>query len=100
MVATWPSRSYRTVPVTVSTVRAMQPLRWGILSTGAIAHRFASELRESDTGELVAVGSRAKETALVFADSVGITRAHSSYEELLADPEVDAVYVATPHPMH
>ena len=79
-------------------------LRWGILSTGNIAHAFAEHLPKSRTGALVAVGSRTEESARAFAeefrDAHGDVRAHGSYEALLADPEVDAVYLATPHPQH
>ncbi|CAM2870196.1 aldo/keto reductase [Rariglobus hedericola] len=76
------------------------PLRWGILSTGRIAGVFAQGVALSASGRVVAVGSRSLESAQKFAAAQGIARAHGSYEELLADPEVDAVYVATPHPQH
>ncbi len=75
-------------------------LRWGILGTGLIAKRFAKGVKASDTGELVAVGSRSRSTAESFAKEFEIPRAYASYEELLADSGVDAVYVSTPHPMH
>lgn len=75
-------------------------LRWGILGTGAIARRFAEELPHSRTGRLVAVGSRSPEAAADFAAKFPGIRAHASYEALLADPEVEAVYVSTPHPLH
>ncbi|MGO8705099.1 MAG: aldo/keto reductase [Candidatus Brocadiia bacterium] len=75
-------------------------LAWGILGTGAIARTFAKAVAESEAGRLVAVGSRSKETAEAFAAQFGIPRRHASYEELLADPQVQAVYIATPHPMH
>ncbi|MFT3829792.1 MAG: Gfo/Idh/MocA family oxidoreductase [Opitutaceae bacterium] len=75
------------------------PLRWGILGTGMIAHKFAEALRETPSGQLVAVGSRARETAARFAGEVGAGRA-VDYAELIADAEVEAVYVATPHPAH
>lgn len=75
-------------------------LSWGILGTGSIARKFASELPHSQTGALVAVGSRTPESAAKFAaDHPGI-RAHGSYEALLADPAVQAVYISTPHPQH
>ncbi|MFZ4682793.1 MAG: aldo/keto reductase [Terrimicrobiaceae bacterium] len=75
-------------------------LSWGILGTGSIARKFASELPHSQTGSLVAVGSRTAESAAKFAaDHPGI-RAHASYEALLADPGVQAVYISTPHPQH
>lgn len=76
------------------------PLRWGILSTGRIAGVFAQGVAASKTGRVTAVGSRTLESARVFAAAHGVGRAHGSYEALLADPEVDAVYVATPHPQH
>jgi predicted dehydrogenase len=75
-------------------------VRWGILGTGGIAGSFASDLRLTDSGVAVAVGSRSQAAAGRFADSYGIERRHASYEALVADPDVDVVYVATPHPMH
>jgi len=77
-------------------------LRWGILSTGRIAGVFAKGVAESKTGRLVAVGSRTEASAARFAGEHGIApeHAHGSYEALLADPEVEAVYIATPHPEH
>jgi predicted dehydrogenase len=71
-------------------------LRWGIIGTGGIAHSFARDLEHTDSGTVVAVGSRRLETAEAF----GIGRSHGSYEALVSDPEVDVVYVATPHPFH
>ena len=76
------------------------PLRWGILSTGRIAHTFAKAVQASASGRLVAVGSRGRESAERFATEFGGLRAHGGYAELLADPEVEAVYIATPHPQH
>ncbi len=76
------------------------PVRWGILGTGGIAGAFAADLRLTDSGEVVAVGSRSQASADRFADEFGIVRRHGSYEALVADPEVDVVYVASPHPMH
>lgn len=80
----------------------VSPLRWGILSTGRIAGTFARGVRESKTGRVVAVGSRDAAGAARFAAEHGIepAHAHGSYAGLLADPEVEAVYIATPHPMH
>ncbi|WBB66184.1 Gfo/Idh/MocA family oxidoreductase [Micromonospora sp. WMMD812] len=74
--------------------------RWGILATGHIAGRFAEDLRLAPGAELVAVGSRTLETAKRFADRHGAARAYGSWAELAADPEVDVVYVATPHAAH
>jgi predicted dehydrogenase len=77
-----------------------EPLRWGLIGTGWIADRFAADLAFTDTGRAVAVGSRRIETANRFADRFDIPNRYASYEALVADPEVDVVYVATPHPMH
>ena len=76
------------------------PVRWGILGTGGIASAFADDLRLTDSGVAVAVGSRSQGSADRFADQFGIASRHGSYEALVADPDVDVVYVATPHPMH
>ncbi len=76
------------------------PLRWGLLGTGKIARTFARAVLETESGVLAAAGSRALETAAAFAAQFGIPRAHGSYEALLADPEVDAIYISTPHSMH
>ncbi|GAA1945444.1 Gfo/Idh/MocA family oxidoreductase [Nocardioides panacihumi] len=75
------------------------PVRWGILATGKIAHTFARDLRLTPGAELVAVGSRRLASAEAFAAEHG-GRAHGSYEDLVADPEVDVVYIATPHSFH
>lgn len=78
----------------------VQPIRWGILGPGGIAHKFVTGLQELEGAELAAVGSRTKEKAEAFAGEYGFARAHGSYEELAHDPEVDIIYVATPHPAH
>jgi len=75
-------------------------VNWGILATGGIARAFARGVARSKTGKVVAVGSRSAEGAQKFAREFGIARAHGSYEALLADSEVEAVYIATPHPQH
>ena len=74
-------------------------LNWGIIGTGTIARRFALGLAESETGKLVAVGSRSLESAKKFTSEFPAD-AHGSYEALLADPQIQAVYVSTPHPLH
>lgn len=74
-------------------------LRWGILGPGSIARQFAEGLPTSKTGELVAVGSRTLSRAEEFCAKHG-GKAYGSYEEVLADPNVDAVYIATPHHLH
>lgn len=76
------------------------PLNWGILATGAIAHKFVTDLHASGAGKAVACGSRTIEGARAFAAAHGIAKAYGSYGELARDPEVEAVYVATPHPFH
>ena len=75
------------------------PLRWGILGTGNIAGKFAAQLPQSPRAELAAVGSRSAESARRFAGEFA-GAAHRSYEGLLADPAVDAVYVSLPNALH
>jgi predicted dehydrogenase len=77
-----------------------EPLRWGLIGTGWIADSFAADLACTESGRVVAVGSRRTESADRFADRFEIPNRHGSYEALVADPEVDVVYVATPHPLH
>lgn len=77
-----------------------RPVRWGILSTGAIAATFTEDLARSPDAEVVAVGSRTEAAAKAFADRYGIPRAYGSWPELAADDDVDVVYVATPHSAH
>ena len=79
---------------------ADNPVRWGILGTGGIARTFATDLRRTDSGVVIAVGSRSQGSADRFADKFSIPNRHASYESLVADPDVDVIYVATPHPMH
>ena len=78
----------------------MSKVRWGILSTGRIAQQFAQDLAHVGNGELVAVAARTHDAALAFAARYRIPRAHDGYAALFADPDVDAVYVATPHTLH
>ncbi|MFJ8113644.1 Gfo/Idh/MocA family protein [Streptomyces sp. NPDC096132] len=90
-----------TDPTPQAPVAASRPVRWGILATGAIAHTFAEDLQLiPDDAELVAVGSRSVESARRFADRHGVARAHGTWHALAADPDVDVVYVATPHAAH
>ncbi len=77
-----------------------QKLQWGLIATGAIAHAFAKGLKESQTGALFAVGSRTRKTADDFGSQYGCKRCYGSYEALLADKDVQAVYISTPHPHH
>ncbi|WP_042197684.1 Gfo/Idh/MocA family protein [Paenibacillus camerounensis] len=75
-------------------------IKWGILSTGWIAHKFATDLAHASNGIAYAVGSRTQESADKFARSHEIPVAYATYEELVSDPEVDAIYIGTPHPFH
>ena len=75
-------------------------IRWGILGPGKIARKFATGLQVAPGAELVAVGSRTQEKAETFADEFNAPHRHGSYEALAADPDVDVIYVATPHPQH
>ena len=76
-----------------------KPIRWGIIGAGGIAKAFLLGLNGTDSGKLVAIGSRNPTKASLKTDFPG-ARIHDGYEALLADPEVDAVYIATPHPGH
>jgi predicted dehydrogenase len=82
------------------TVSRTRRLRWGLLAAGSIAAQFADGVLHSDTGELVAVAAREVERAVAFASRFHILRAYGAYDELLADPDVDVVYVSTIHPLH
>jgi predicted dehydrogenase len=75
-------------------------VRWGILGTGGIAASFAADLPLVPGAELAAVGSRTDAAAAAFASRFGIPRAHGSWAALAADPDVDVIYVATPHAFH
>ena len=78
----------------------MNPIRFGIIGTGGIAHKFARTAPLVPEMTLLAAASRREDTAQRFAGEFGIPRAYGSYDAMLADPDIDAVYVATPHPMH
>ncbi len=79
-----------------------EPIGWGILATGKIARGFARDLREVPGARIAAVGSRTAGSAEAFAEEYAGPgcRAHPSYEALVADPDVDVVYVASPHALH
>lgn len=78
----------------------MDTVRWGIIGTGGIANAVAPDFREVAGAELAAVASRTQERADEFAAKHRIPRAHGTYRALLDDPEIDVVYIATPHPQH
>lgn len=75
-------------------------IRWGIIGLGSIAHKFAKDLLTVKDAQLYAVASRSQEKANEFASSYNAVKAYSSYEDLAEDPNIDAVYIATPHALH
>lgn len=75
-------------------------LRWGIASTGTISNSMAEALATIDGSDIVAVGSRTQAAADEFATAHGIEHAHGSYDELWANPDVDVVYIGSPHSEH
>jgi predicted dehydrogenase len=76
------------------------PIRWGILGAGGIAGTVGTDIVDTPGNEVAAVGARDLERASALADQLGAGRAYGSYAELVADPEVDVVYVATTHGQH
>ena len=77
-----------------------EKVRWGILGPGGIASRLLQDSGWATNFSVVAAGSRRLERAKEFASRFGIARAYGSYEALLADPEVDAVYIGVPNSLH
>src|SRR5699024_7303693 len=80
--------------------RTAPSLRWGIYAPGGIAAKFVSALTAHTAQRVVAVGSRSRDRARAFASAYGIERAHGSYDALVMDPQLDVIYVATPHSEH
>jgi len=78
----------------------METIRWGIISTGGIANAFALALQSVPNAELIAVGSRSQDGANYFGDQYDIPRRYSSYQQVADDPDVDVVYIGTPHVFH
>jgi dihydrodiol dehydrogenase / D-xylose 1-dehydrogenase (NADP) len=78
----------------------MAIIRWGILGTGGIARKFAEGLALLPDARMTAVGSRTQASADSFGAEWKIPNRHGSYSALMSDPEVDAIYIATPHPLH
>jgi len=76
------------------------PIRWGILGTGKIARQFAIGLRVLPDAQLLAVGSRTAAAAAAFGAEFQVPHCHANYEALAHDPDVDVIYVATPHACH
>src|SRR5437867_3543932 len=75
-------------------------IRWGVVGPGTIANGFAEAMRLVDGGDIVAVASRALDRAEAFGDRYGISRRYGDYASLVADPDVDIAYVATPQSRH
>ena len=88
------------MPDAVPDPKDAPPLRWGILAPGGIANKFAEAVRDFTAGTVVAVGSRDAGRAADFADKHGIPRSYGTYADLVADEDVEAVYVASPHSGH
>ena len=80
----------------------MAVTRWGIIGPGGIAHNYADGLKECASGELVAIASRNDARRKTFGDDYNIAenKRYNSYEAMAADPEIDAIYISTPHPWH
>ncbi|MEL6676694.1 MAG: Gfo/Idh/MocA family oxidoreductase [Bacteroidota bacterium] len=79
---------------------SQSPIRWGIIAPGRIAHKFADGLSQLPDAILQAVASSNADRAQAFADQFGFAKTYTSYEDLLQDPEIDIVYIASPHPFH
>ena len=75
-------------------------IRWGILGLGHIAHKFSQDLATVEGAELYAVASRSREKATSFAEEFQVSNSYDSYELLVKDPAIDAIYIATPHSFH
>ena len=78
----------------------MSPIRWGIVGAGRIAHTFAQDMSATRNGSLQAVAARSEDSARRFGQAYDIPTAYGGYHALYNDPDVDAVYVATPHTLH
>ena len=77
-----------------------EKVRWGIAGTGRISKQFAQDFAYVSNGKVAAVSSRSQQSADTFAQEYGINRAYAGYQNLLSDPEIDAVYIASPHTLH
>ena len=81
-------------------MQSQNKIRWGIIGLGNIAQKFATDLLTIEDAQLYAVASRTQESANTFAKKYNAIKAYGSYEDLANDPNVDAVYIATPHVFH
>ncbi len=87
-------------PVRAKPLPQDRPVRWGVIATGKIAHKFVADLAQLEECEVAAVGSRRQESADAFAQTHGIAAAYGDYRSVVEDPDVDVVYIASPHSMH
>ena len=78
----------------------MKKIRWGIVGPGSIANKFAVAIKNVECAELRAVAARSLEKGSDFAAKYGIPKVFCGYDSLALSDEVDAVYIATPHPFH
>lgn len=78
----------------------VKTIRWGLMGLGNIAHKFAQDLLKIKDAQLYAVASRTKEKAAEFGSKYGVKQIYGDYEYLVNDPNIDAIYIATPHAMH
>lgn len=78
----------------------MQSFNWGVIGPGNIANTFAKAIASSKKGKILAVASRSEERAIDFANTYKIEKIYSDYGQMLADPEIDIIYIATPHNFH
>ncbi len=78
----------------------MKTYNWAVLGCGKIARKFSNDLKLLPRARLYAAASRDYARASAFAEELGFSRAYGSYEEMVADPAVDVVYIATPHSCH
>lgn len=78
----------------------MQSFNWGVIGPGNIANTFAKAIAPSKKGKILAVASRSKERAADFANTYQIEKTYTEYEQMLADPDIDIIYIATPHNFH
>ena len=78
----------------------MRKIRWGIVSAGKIAHTFAADIAQVANAELAAVAARDRQAAQRFAATYEISKTYEGYAALYTDPDIDAIYIATPHTLH
>lgn len=77
-----------------------EKIKWGIIGLGKIANLFAHDLVKSVDAELIGVASKSSQKAEAFAQKYGVSKTYNSYVDLAKDPEMDVIYIATPHSFH